>query len=89
MLVSVGGPKMVNVTALPVPPAVVETVTLRGPVAAPGLIVKMALIDVEVTVPRPTVMSLGGSTATVVTPGMKLVPVSVTATGLGALLTNS
>src|SRR6266567_635249 len=82
MLVSVGVPKIVNVTALLVPPAVVETVTLRGPVAAPALTVSVALMDVDVTAPRLTVISFGGSTATVVAPGMKLVPASVTSTGL-------
>src|SRR5262245_9483027 len=87
MLGSVGAPEIVNVAGLLVPPPGAETVTLRGPGAAPGLIVNVTLIDGDVTVPRLTVMPSDGSTAIEVAPETKLFPVKVTETALGALPT--
>lgn len=61
------------------------TVMLRGPMAAPTVVLKVALICVGLTIVTPvTVRPFAGATTATVDPAVKLLPAMTTATGLGA-----
>jgi hypothetical protein len=78
---AVGTAYAINVTALVVPPGVV-TVNVRGPVAAFGSIVRMAVrVEELVTFTFEMVMPLPPLTDTVVPPTTKLLPEIVTSVG--------
>jgi len=76
------GPSTVYVCGLLVPAGLV-TVMLRGPIAAPTVVLKVALICVGLTKVTPVmVRPLAGASTCTVDPAVKLLPVSTTATGL-------
>ena len=75
--VSMGAPLTVKVTALLIPPAVI-TATSRGPGAAPGAIVKVAVSDVPLTTVTALPVTPVPEIESVVAPLMKSVPVKVT-----------
>jgi len=78
------GPSTVYVAGPLVPPGVV-TVILLGPIVAVDDVLKVAVMVVALTTVTPvTVRPFAGATTLTVDPAVKLLPVSVTATGLAA-----
>ncbi len=78
------GPSTVYVAGPLVPPAVV-TVMVLGPIVVVVVVLKVAVMVVELTNVTPvTVRPFAGATTLTVDPAVKLLPVSVTATGCTA-----